>query len=80
MKKISGITGLMIVATAMATLSGCTTSAGPFVTNISSDGKGNIMVEKNTLVVNGFTGAITTGNNPTQTIIKVAQDPQTLSK
>jgi hypothetical protein len=29
-----------------AILAGCTSQAGPFVTNISSDGHGNLIVEK----------------------------------
>jgi len=29
-----------------AILSGCASQAGPFVTNISSDGKGGLMIEK----------------------------------
>ncbi len=30
----------------VAILAGCTSQAGPFVTNISSDGQGNLVVEK----------------------------------
>ena len=38
-------------------LTGCTT-AGPFVTNISSDGKGGIIVEKSRIHYNDFTGTV----------------------
>jgi type IV secretion system protein VirB7 len=49
---------------------GCT-SAGPFVTNISSDGKGNLIVEKNTVHMNAFMGTISSGDHPTTQIIQV---------
>ncbi len=58
---------------AAAVLSGCTT-AGPFVTNISSDGKGNLVVEKNTVHMNPFTGAISAGEQPTVTTIRVCPE------
>ena len=38
-------------------LVGCTT-AGPYVTNISSDGKGGIVVEKSSVEYNGITGTV----------------------
>ena len=38
-------------------ISGCT-SAGPFVTNISSDGQGNLLIEKTYVKLNSFTGTI----------------------
>ncbi len=44
-----------LLATALVVLTGCTT-AGPFVTNISSDGRGNLIIEKNTVHMNAFTG------------------------
>lgn len=34
------------IVVAVAALAGCASQAGPFVTNISSDGKGGIVVEK----------------------------------
>jgi len=34
-----------LIVTALV-LAGCTSSAGPFVTNVSSDGHGNLIVEK----------------------------------
>ena len=75
MKKISRYTAAGILAILTITLTGCTTTAGPFVTNISSDGKGNIMVEKNTVTVNGFTGTVNSGDHPTQEVIKVVSTP-----
>ncbi len=51
-------------------LTGCST-AGPFVTNISSDGKGNLVIEKNIVHFNGFTGYITEGDHPTIYAIKL---------
>lgn len=38
-KKLLSIGAIIILA-------GCTSQAGPFVTNISSDGQGNLVVEK----------------------------------
>jgi uncharacterized protein YxeA len=49
---------------------GCT-SAGPYVTNISSDGKCNLIVEKNTVHMNGFTGTVSAGANPFTMTIRV---------
>jgi type IV secretion system protein VirB7 len=39
---------------------GCT-SAGPYVTNISSDGAGGLIIEKCGTDMNAFTGAVSTG-------------------
>ena len=52
MKKIFVISTLMVIA---AELVGCST-AGPFVTNISSDGAGGLTVEKCLLHFNGWNG------------------------
>ena len=38
-------------------LVGCTT-AGPYVTNISSDGKGGLVVEKASVEMNAITGTV----------------------
>ncbi|MCF8036590.1 MAG: hypothetical protein K9K62_06940 [Desulfobacteraceae bacterium] len=51
-------------------LGGCST-AGPFVTNISSDGQGNLIVEKNTVRFNSFTGTVSSGENPTTTKLQM---------
>ena len=49
-------------------VSGCVGKYGPFVTDISPDGKGGIVVEKSMLVVNNFTGDITVEDVTTKTI------------
>ena len=53
-------------------LAGCsmTTNAGPFVTNIAYDGEGNLLVTKNTVVLNAFMGTIHNGENPQTIVIK----------
>lgn len=56
-------------------MGGCS-SAGPYVTNISSDGQGNLIIEKNTAKFNSFTGTVSSGDNPTTT--KVQAIPQDL--
>jgi type IV secretion system protein VirB7 len=75
MKKTLQILILGVTAIAAMTLAGCTTSAGPFVTSISSDGKGNLVIEKNTVDVNGFTGTVSVGEHPTQEVIRVTPPP-----
>ena len=57
-----------LLISAVGILGGCST-AGPFITNISSDGKGNLVVEKNTVHFNGFTGVVSTGEVPTTQVI-----------
>lgn len=64
---------LIMSLAACAVLMGCST-AGPYVTNISSDGRGNLIVEKNTVHMNGFTGNISTGDNPTTSTLKFIPD------
>jgi len=44
------IYSLMLIATVAV---GCTT-AGPFVTNISSDGQGNLIIEKQKVLLDSF--------------------------
>lgn len=51
----------------LSSIGGCS-SAGPFITNISSDGRGNLIVEKTTVEHNGFTGTISNKNTTTSTI------------
>ena len=75
MKKLKHIATIGTVATLMALASGCTT-AGPFVTGISSDGKGGLIVEKNIVHLNSFTGVITLGDTPTTQTIQVAPAPE----
>ena len=67
------IAGIGLVAVAIASLTGCST-AGPFVTSISSDGKGNIIVEKSYVHCNGLTGVISTGENPTTEVVRVVPE------
>jgi hypothetical protein len=75
MKKIARFAGLAGIVALFLTVTGCTTEAGPYVTDISSDGKGNIVVTKNTVVVDGFTGCVTSGQHPTQEVIRVVPTP-----
>ena len=60
----------MIVATAIA-LTGCST-AGPFVTNLSSDGGGGITVEKCMVHMNAFLGVVS-NSDCTNTSIRLSQ-------
>ena len=66
MKKLMSV----IVLGVCALLGGCST-AGPFVTNISSDGRGNLIVEKNTVHFNPFIGYVYLGNAPSSSSIKI---------
>jgi hypothetical protein len=75
MKKTIRISMASITAAAIAALTGCST-AGPFVTSISSDGKGNLVVERNTVHINGLTGVISMDENPTTQVVKVVPEPQ----
>lgn len=76
MKKTIQIAVAGIAVAAIGALTGCST-AGPFVTSISSDGKGDLVVEKNTIHINGFTGMVSMGENPTIQVVKVLpEQPQ----
>jgi hypothetical protein len=77
MKKTTkkAVAGIMAAA-AVAALTSCSSTAGPFVTNISSDGKGDLLVERSMVHVNGFTGMISTEGNPTTQVVKVLPEPQ----
>lgn len=55
MQRILALVVLLFVAVFMI---GCST-AGPFVTNISPDGEGNLVVERSKVQFNSFTGTIT---------------------
>lgn len=79
MKEMRQLAGVGLLAVAIATLAGCST-AGPFVTSISSDGKGNIIVEKSYVHCNGFTGVISTGENPTTEVVRVVPEPAAQQK
>ncbi|MGM0442326.1 MAG: hypothetical protein ACQEQC_07895 [Elusimicrobiota bacterium] len=54
-------------------ISGCTT-AGPFVTNISSDGRGNLIIEKSRIQFNSFTGTLSNKEGSTQSIKIIPED------
>ena len=56
------------IAIVCIAVSGCT-YAGPFVTNISSDGQGNLLIEKSMVEHNSFVGSITTTPHST-TLVK----------
>lgn len=43
---MKNITTLLIAALSVFVISGCSSRAGPFVTSISSDGRGGLIVEK----------------------------------
>ena len=60
MRTVAGVA----LALHVLVLSGCTT-AGPFVTNISSDGQGGIVVEKAMVEHNQLTGMISTKETTT---------------
>jgi len=60
---------LMVLVMFFITLAGCTT-AGPFVTNISSDGRGNLNIEKAKVQFNSFMGVVST-TETTSTNIKI---------
>ena len=64
------IKNLLVLGALALILAGCS-SAGPYVTNISSDGNGNIIVEKNMVKYNGWTGSVSAGDHPTTTTIKM---------
>ncbi len=64
---------LLVVAGMLISVGGCT-SAGPFVTDISSDGEGRIIITKNTVVYDAFFGVIKDGNRPITYTIKLQSD------
>lgn len=51
----------------LLTILGCS-SAGPFVTNISSDGQGGLIIEKCSVQYNKFTNSVSTKECTTTTI------------
>ena len=57
---------IMSILLAMS-LTACTT-AGPYVTNISSDGKGGLNIEKCGVKMNRFTGTVSTSECTSQHI------------
>ncbi|MEG1082465.1 MAG: hypothetical protein RSE44_28405 [Pseudomonas sp.] len=59
---------LLVVAIGLlATLAGCTT-AGPYVTNISSDGRNGLNIEKCAVKLNAFMGTVSTTECTSQNV------------
>jgi len=56
-----------LIAALLLTLTGCTT-AGPYVTNISSNGANGLNIEKCSVHMNAFMGTVSTGECTTQSI------------
>lgn len=54
-------------------ISGCST-AGPYVTNISSDGKGGLVIEKTMIEYNGLVGVVSQKNPSSTTIQLIPKD------
>lgn len=58
---------LIAIPLMLVTLAGCST-AGPFVTNISSDGRGGLNIEKQEVEYNWFLGVVGNKNTSSQNI------------
>ena len=63
---------ILIILLLTLNLSGCST-AGPFVTNISSDGKGGLIIEKQKVQYNYLLGVVSNEGSST-TEIKVVSE------
>lgn len=61
------MTRYMFLVLAVASLGACST-AGPYVTNISSDGDWGLTVEKCKVHMNAFMGTVSTGDCSTQNL------------
>lgn len=55
-------------------LAGSCTTAGPFVTSISSDGQGNLVIEKSMVKFNAFMGTVSNESTTTHKVHFVAVD------
>jgi hypothetical protein len=73
MKKFITAVLFAMFSTGTLFLSGCT-SAGPFVTNISSDGRGNLIIEKTNVKLNAFMGTVSNEGGTTTTIKLIPED------
>ena len=62
---------LMAILLVVISLSQGCSNAGPFVTDISSDGDGNLLITKNTIVFDSILGVVKDGNHPIVYKIKV---------
>jgi len=58
---------IIVMLALLVSLNACTT-AGPYVTNISSDGNYGLTVEKCTVHMNAFMGTVSTGDCTSQNI------------
>lgn len=62
---------LILLILCLVGLAGCfETRAGPFVTDVTFDGEGNLVVTKNMVVHDSFTATISNGENPEIVVIK----------
>ena len=68
---------LTIVSAVFALCCGCT-SLGPFVTNVSRDENGNLVVEKSIMELNTFTGNMSF-TNKTQSTIPLKDEQKQIS-
>ena len=57
----------MLFLVAVSVLAGCST-AGPFVTGISSNGQGGVVVEKSMVEYNAFLGVVSTKDTSSSVI------------
>ena len=57
----------IILAGLVLVITGCTT-AGPYVTNISSDGANGLTIEKCKVEMNAFMGVVSTGDCSTSSL------------
>jgi len=76
MNKLRSIATVGIMAAVVAVVSGCSANAGPFVTNVSADGKGGLIVEKNMVHFDWWTSAVRIGDTPTSQTIQVVPLPE----
>lgn len=70
MKYYSRFAILLIICIMLA---GCST-AGPYVTNISSDGRGRLTIEKSRTEYNTFTGTISDTGSTTTTVTVIPEE------
>ena len=59
---------LAALVCAVLMVTGCVSTAGPFVTNISSDGRGGLVIEKAMVEYSQWSDGVTTKNHTTTTI------------
>ena len=77
----SGGFGTLVFAAICLGLNGCgTVTGGPFVTNLSSDGLGNLSIEKCTIQVNEWSGGVNNGDCHTTTLRITAPGQETPQK